>query len=62
MAELDDYARHEILHMSLFLSEAVHQQLVDRELVQTNPKWKELAEQAHSALFDLYQLIGKEHL
>ncbi len=62
MSETDDYARHEILHMSLFLAEAVDSQLVSRQLVQQNPAWKDLAENAHQALFDLYQAVGGEHL
>ena len=62
MAETDDYARHEVLHMSLFLSEAVHEQLTAHPVIQGKPEWKTLAEHAHKSLFDLYQAIGGEHL
>ncbi len=62
MSETDNYARHEILHMSLFLAESVHEQLASRPLVQQNPEWKHLAERAHEALFELYQAVGGEHL
>ena len=62
MAERDNYARHEILHMSLFLAEAVEAQLCNHKLVQDNPEWRALAERANEALLDLYQSIGREHL
>ena len=62
MSETDNYARHELLHMSLFLAEAVHDQLTSRPLVQQTPEWKALAETANEALYDLYQAIGGQHL
>mgnify|MGYP000400666719 CR=1 FL=1 len=62
MAETDKFARHEALHMSLFLSESVNEQLSSHPVVKANPQWAALAETAERALYDLYQSIGAEHL
>ena len=58
----DDYARHEALHMSLFLTNAVGTELMEHAAVKENDEWAALAEKAHEALFDLYQAIGGAHL
>jgi len=62
MTKTDQYARHEILHMSLFLSGAVHEQITSQPLIEANPEWRALAEQAETALSELYQAIGAAHL
>ncbi len=46
MAEMDDYGRHEVLHMASFLSRAVASELCEHAQVQANPEWKALAESA----------------
>jgi hypothetical protein len=58
MSQMDDYGRHEVLHMSLFLAQCIEEQLVDHSQVQANPHWRELAERANDALLTLYQAIG----
>jgi hypothetical protein len=58
----DEFSRHEALHMASFLSEAVNGQLCEHLAVMANPLWLALAERASTALSDLYQAIGREHL
>jgi hypothetical protein len=62
MAEMDDYGRHEVLHMASFLSRAVAAELGEHAQVQANPEWKTLADQAAEALWALYQAVGAAHL
>jgi len=62
MAEMDDYGRHEVLHMASFLSRAVAAELAEHAQVQANPGWKALADQAAEALWALYQAVGSAHL
>jgi hypothetical protein len=59
---MDDYGRHEVLHMSLFLCNSVGNELLEHEQIKNNPAWQALAQTAHQALFDLYQAIGAVHL
>jgi hypothetical protein len=59
---MDDYGRHEVLHMSNFLCNSVGNELMEHAQIQNNPAWQALAETAHQALFDLYQAIGEVHL
>jgi hypothetical protein len=59
---MDEFGRHEVLHMSIFLCESVGTELLKHEQIKTNPAWQALAETAHQALFDLYQAIGAVHL
>jgi len=58
----NEYKRHEVLHMTSFLINAVATELLEHDAVIEIPEWRELAEKAHQALFDLYQAIGKVHL
>jgi hypothetical protein len=62
MAKNDDYSRHEALHMSSFLMDAVARALMEHPAIRAKPEWAALVEKAHQALFDLYQAIGAEHL
>lgn len=62
MAEMDDYGRHEVLHMASFLSRAVAAELGEHAQVQAHPEWKALADQAAEALWALYQGVGAAHL
>jgi len=59
MSQLDEFGRHEVLHMSLFLAGAVEEQLIDHEQVKSRPEWLALAETACEALNKLYQAIGQ---
>lgn len=58
MGQMDAFGRHEVLHMSLFLAQAVEEQLLEHAQVKANPRWRELAERANDALLTLYQAIG----
>jgi hypothetical protein len=60
VAQDDAFARHEALHMSLFLCEAVGAQLLEHPAVASRAAWADLAERAHDALWRLYQAIGAE--
>lgn len=60
MAQVDAFARHEALHMSLFLCEAVGTQLLEHPALAERAEWSALAAQAHDALWRLYQAIGSE--
>jgi hypothetical protein len=60
VAQVDAFARHEALHMSLFLCEAVGAQLLEHPAVAARAEWTNLAEQAHDALWRLYQAIGAD--
>lgn len=51
---------HEALHMSAFLMRSVAVELLEHDAVCSRPEWRQLAERAHQALFDLYQAIGRE--
>ncbi len=57
-----EYERHEVLHMTSFLINAVATELLEHDAVIETPEWLELAEKAHQALYDLYQAIGKVHI
>ena len=50
---------HEVLHMSSFLMRSVATELLEHDAILARPEWRELAERAHQALFDLYQAIGQ---
>jgi len=62
MAEMDDYGRHEVMHMASFLSRAVASELCEHAQVQANPEWKALADTAAESLWALYQAVGAAHL
>ena len=62
MSQLDSYGRHEVLHMSSFLANAIDSELCEHPQIQSNEEWLILALMASSALHELYQRIGKEHL
>jgi len=61
MSQMDEFGRHEVLHMSLFLAGAVEHELLDHEQIKSRPEWRALAETACAALNDLYQSIGAVH-
>lgn len=56
------YGCHEALHVTGLLRDLVERELYEHLAIQANPKWLELADKACSALFDLYQAIGAEHM
>ncbi|WP_439597518.1 hypothetical protein [Falsiroseomonas sp.] len=56
------YGCHEALHMAHVLAELVDDRLCGHPAVRLVPEWKALADQAATALQDLYQAIGARHL
>jgi hypothetical protein len=60
--QMDNYGRHEVMHMASFLMCAVDTELCEHEQIKNNPEWFKLADAALQALFDLYQAIGREHM
>ena len=59
---MDDYSRHEALHMASFLASAVHEQLVRHPAICANDEYFKLASAAADALSELYHKIGMDHL
>lgn len=55
---MDKFTKHEAMHTAYIFSENIGNYLMENEYVQSQLDCKELAEQAHQALFNLYQLIG----
>jgi hypothetical protein len=53
---------HELLDRTALLADLLQKQLLDHPACVANPAWYRLAEQAASALHQLYQQIGAEHL
>lgn len=53
---------HEALHMASVCHGMIDEHLCGHPAIVQNEKWSALAEKAASALFDLYQAIGAEHL
>lgn len=62
MTELTEYHHHEALHASSMVLSIVEEHIMEHPAVSEIPKRKELADKAHQALFDLYQLIGSQHI
>lgn len=46
--------------MSALLVRSVEIELLAHESLPSYPEWRQLAERAHQALFDLFQAIGRE--
>ncbi|MDO9095316.1 MAG: hypothetical protein Q8R98_12760 [Rubrivivax sp.] len=59
MLRNEDLKDHEALHMSAFLMRSVAAELLEHDAIHSRPEWRQLAERAHQALFDLYQAIGQ---
>ena len=53
---------HELLDRTLLAAETVEQYVLSHPSCAQNPAWYALAEQAVTALNDLYQQIGADHL
>ena len=60
MPEDDKFGRHECLDRAMLAERFVAENVVEHKALK--PDEQKLAERAHQALFDLYQLIGKRHL
>jgi hypothetical protein len=60
ISQMDEFGRHEVLHMSHFLACAIERELLDHEQIKARAEWKALAESACTALGKLYQAIGQE--
>ncbi|KXF77725.1 hypothetical protein ATN84_10365 [Paramesorhizobium deserti] len=53
---------HEALHATSILLDSVGRHLLCHPTILHDPEFYALADQAHAALFDLYQAIGAKHL
>jgi hypothetical protein len=53
---------HEALHLACTFSSIVSTELCEHKTVISRPEYFKLAHEAHLALWNLYQLIGIEHL
>jgi len=53
---------HELLDRTALFSDMLQQHILDHPACVANPAWYRLAEQAVSALYELYQQVGAEHL
>jgi hypothetical protein len=56
------YGCHELLDRSLLTAEFVEQTVLNHPACVQNPEWFELASTAVTALNELYQRIGADHL
>jgi hypothetical protein len=61
MKNINDYHIHEALDRTSVLMDMVESTLFDHPGI-TKQEWHDKLEEAHQALFDLYQMIGAEHL
>jgi hypothetical protein len=59
--EPGSHGYHELLDRTNLLGDNVEQYILDHPACIQNPEWYALAEQAVSALRELYQRIGTEH-
>lgn len=62
MEKPDDYGIHEIMDRASLFMEMVEMGLLGHDALRANEKWKGKALEAYDALYDLYQMIGAEHL
>ena len=53
---------HELLDRTMLAADAVEEQLLSHPACVQNPEWFALADEAVSALRELYQRIGAEHV
>ena len=53
---------HEALQMTSVFMDSVDRHLAEHPSILAVPEWYQLAEDAHTALFNLYQAIGTSHL
>jgi hypothetical protein len=53
---------HEALHTTSILVDSVGRHLLSHPTILHDPQFYALADQAHAALFELYQAIGAKHL
>lgn len=53
---------HEALHMASFFAGVVDEELCEHPAIKAREEWSELAHKAATALADLYQAIGRDHL
>lgn len=56
----DQFSRHEALHTASIMMDMVEAHIIDHPALFYDER--ELADKAHQALFDLYQLIGSRHI
>lgn len=62
MNSVNDYYIHEALDRCNLMLGFVESSLSDHPAIKANKAWEEKSMEAYKALFELYQMIGKEHL
>jgi len=62
LKKIGDYHMHEALDRASLLMDIVEDSLGSHPVIKSHPEWEKKLEEAHQALFDLYQMIGAEHL
>lgn len=62
MKSVDDYHTHEALDRCNLLLGILESGLSDHPAIKANNAWEEKLMDAYNSLFELYQMIGKEHL
>ncbi len=58
----DQFLAHEALHAAHIVCDMIDITLVNHTAISRNKKWAKQAQKTLNAAFDLYQMIGKEHL
>ncbi|WP_242219429.1 hypothetical protein [Shinella zoogloeoides] len=56
------YGCHEALHTASVMADNIGRHLLEHPAILLDAEFYALASKAHSALFDLYQVIGAKHL
>lgn len=59
--KIDDYHIHEALDRT-FIAMEMFSYVSEHPAVKANKDWLKKAEDAHSIMYELYQMIGAEHL
>lgn len=59
---VDDFSRHEVLHVAWMVQDMIDRYLVQHTAVEANPEWKRLAVELQAMACDFYQQIGADTL
>lgn len=57
-----EFLRHEALDRASLFASLVDENLLSHPTIESNDKWKQLAQEAVDCLAELYQAIGAVHL
>ena len=59
---MDDYSRHEVLHVVSVVLEMIETHVMKHEYTQTDRHLSHMIENVEDNLFDIYQYIAEQHL